>query len=234
MAFWSSGHAAPVRSHHFKVKWGGSSATNLVDWTVKSCTKPSIEITSGEYQVGNQIFKYPGVHKWQDVTLVYVDDKETTRRAIAQLMKMGWKTPLDSNWWDSGLAPSGDLLAKKYNHGETDGIKKGHDMVEITQHAVLSKREYGEEPREASFWRPESKGVIAMAHSGDDQETSGAGKVHENFAPFLEKWILKNAWIKSINFGQLDYSSDELINIEIVVSFDYCTVQYGTHGKEFE
>lgn len=39
----------------------------------------------------------------------------------------------------------------------------------------------------------------------------------------LETWTLKNAFIKSVNFGQLDYSSDELVKLELVISYDYAT-----------
>jgi len=37
----------------------------------------------------------------------------------------------------------------------------------------------------------------------------------------LEKWTLKNAWAKSITFGSLDYSSDELVTIDITLAYDY-------------
>ena len=37
----------------------------------------------------------------------------------------------------------------------------------------------------------------------------------------LEKWTLKNAWAKSISFGSLDYSNDELVTIDITLAYDY-------------
>lgn len=40
----------------------------------------------------------------------------------------------------------------------------------------------------------------------------------------IETWTLKNAFIKSVNFGQLDYSSDELVKLELVISYDYATL----------
>ena len=39
----------------------------------------------------------------------------------------------------------------------------------------------------------------------------------------LEKWTLKNAWAKSISFGSLDYSNDELVTIDITLAYDYAT-----------
>ena len=39
----------------------------------------------------------------------------------------------------------------------------------------------------------------------------------------LEEWTLNGAWIKSVNFGSLSYQDDELVELEIVVSYDYAT-----------
>jgi len=35
-----------------------------------------------------------------------------------------------------------------------------------------------------------------------------------------DTWTLENPWIKSANFGQLDYSSDELLTIDLTISYD--------------
>ena len=37
----------------------------------------------------------------------------------------------------------------------------------------------------------------------------------------LERWTLKNAWIQAANFSQLDYGSDELSTIELVIRYDW-------------
>jgi len=37
----------------------------------------------------------------------------------------------------------------------------------------------------------------------------------------IEKWGLANGFIKSINFGELEYSSDEFVEIEIIISYDW-------------
>jgi len=40
----------------------------------------------------------------------------------------------------------------------------------------------------------------------------------------MEEWKLKNAWPQSINFGELDYSSSDDVNIELTIR--YSDVQY--------
>lgn len=42
----------------------------------------------------------------------------------------------------------------------------------------------------------------------------------------VSKWILKNAWIVSADFGQLDYSSSELSTIDIQLQYDYAILAY--------
>jgi hypothetical protein len=42
----------------------------------------------------------------------------------------------------------------------------------------------------------------------------------------LESWTLKHAWIKSVDFSDLDYSSDEMS--EVTVNFRYDWAQYET------
>jgi len=37
----------------------------------------------------------------------------------------------------------------------------------------------------------------------------------------IETWTLVNPFIKSTNFGSLDYSSDDLVKLELVISYDY-------------
>ena len=44
-------------------------------------------------------------------------------------------------------------------------------------------------------------------------------------AKAVEKWTLANAFIKSVNFGQLAYESDEFIEIEIIVSYDWAEIE---------
>jgi len=42
-----------------------------------------------------------------------------------------------------------------------------------------------------------------------------------------ETWTLRNAWIKNIDFGSLDYSSDELVEVTIEIRYDFATQTQG-------
>jgi hypothetical protein len=39
----------------------------------------------------------------------------------------------------------------------------------------------------------------------------------------VETWTLHNAWIKDVKFGELDYSSDDMVEIQVELRFDYAT-----------
>lgn len=37
----------------------------------------------------------------------------------------------------------------------------------------------------------------------------------------IETWYLKNCWIKEVNFGDLDYESDDIVEITVKVRYDW-------------
>lgn len=72
MAFWSSKDAAPAQKYRFTMGPAGSHW-----WYVNSVTLPSFEINTGEYQLLNQKFKFPGVPTWNPVTISLVDTADS-------------------------------------------------------------------------------------------------------------------------------------------------------------
>jgi hypothetical protein len=42
----------------------------------------------------------------------------------------------------------------------------------------------------------------------------------------IEQWTLKGAFITSANFGELDWSSNDPLSIELQLSFDYAILEY--------
>jgi len=40
----------------------------------------------------------------------------------------------------------------------------------------------------------------------------------------VEAWTLKNAWLMDVDFGELDYESDELTQIQLTLAYDYATL----------
>ena len=42
----------------------------------------------------------------------------------------------------------------------------------------------------------------------------------------IEQWTLKGAFIQQANFGELDFSSNEVANIELTLSYDYAILEF--------
>ena len=42
-------------------------------------------------------------------------------------------------------------------------------------------------------------------------------------ARYHEEWTLKNAFLKSVKWGDLDYGSEDLVNVDISITYDYAT-----------
>jgi hypothetical protein len=37
----------------------------------------------------------------------------------------------------------------------------------------------------------------------------------------IETWVLVNAWVKDVKFGELDYTSDDMVDVEIELRYDF-------------
>lgn len=42
----------------------------------------------------------------------------------------------------------------------------------------------------------------------------------------VEEWVLKGAWITSVNWGKFDWSDDSLINIDATIRYDYAVLNF--------
>ncbi len=46
----------------------------------------------------------------------------------------------------------------------------------------------------------------------------------------LDEWVLLNAWLTEVNFGDLDYSSDDLVEITCTVKYDFAKYSEAASG----
>ena len=42
----------------------------------------------------------------------------------------------------------------------------------------------------------------------------------------VEQWTLKGAFISSANFGEMDWTSNDLVSIEVTLNYDYAILEY--------
>ena len=67
--------------------------------------------------------------------------------------------------------------------------------------------------------------TISVFNAGSTSETSPG--VFEDVIDPIEVWTLNNAFVKSAKFGDLDYSNDELKQIDMTLRYDHATCQVG-------
>lgn len=268
MAFWKEKTASPIQSRDFMVEFGGVSA-----WVVKSVTMPSSEVNVGEYQAGNHIFKYPGVHKWNDITITVVDDKNTTKQLLKQFNKQGWVNPvgLKTHNGRGGDYPGSiqeNVDAFRDADSPLERLEATRDGVDATELSLEGSSRFMSKlsslALEDLFYSVEgpygmkkattaSEAIriyqfanIAATVPVDEIPKGMLGRALEATYNWLNKplfgeapppkqrplvndvrhvtmnqWELRGWFIKSINFGTHDYSSDELITMEVVISYDY-------------
>ena len=53
-----------------------------------------------------------------------------------------------------------------------------------------------------------------------------------NDADVVEKWTLVNPWIKNVDFGDLDYSNEEMVQIQLTLVYDYATINAGVPKRD--
>ena len=132
------------------------------------------------------------------------------------------------------------LKAQGYNWEGSGAMSKSRSNInqtlQIRQHRVITtpldlptatQKKKGFFAK-LGFSKPEPKNGpgFVMAEANINGAVDGAGGFHWG----ANIWTLKGAWIKSINFGTHDYSSDELISMEIVVTYDYADVTTNGEG----
>ena len=45
-------------------------------------------------------------------------------------------------------------------------------------------------------------------------------QIHSDGSP-LDEWVLHNPWIKDVKFGELDYTSDDMVDVELEIRYDF-------------
>lgn len=63
--------------------------------------------------------------------------------------------------------------------------------------------------------------LIKVLGSGNPLAVEGAASEE---AEVLETWTLKNPWVKSVTMGDLDYTSDDVLSMDVTLRYDWATL----------
>lgn len=164
MAFWSDNSVEPLRKRSFKVIIGEDDSFSFL---AKSVNKPTLETDVNEYRLINQIVKFPTVPRWNDITIKFVETKDSQ---LSDVLNNKFFDGFTSDMWEENI-------------GCPSAIKKGNSSATLT----------------------------IEQYDADGEITSS--------------WRLVGPFIKSINFGDNDYSSDDFVEVEVVIAYDYAVLE---------
>tara|TARA_B100001093_G_scaffold494643_1_gene538289 strand:- start:523 stop:1086 length:564 start_codon:yes stop_codon:yes gene_type:complete len=89
MAFWKENTVEPKRLFRFKVNFGKEGGM----WWAKNVKIPTFTSTPVEHQYLDNVYKFPGKVRWQDVTLTMVDPSgpDSVQQVMRLLEQSGYK-----------------------------------------------------------------------------------------------------------------------------------------------
>ena len=220
MTFWGADlnkeSSHPKQKSRFIVELGNGG------WmlSLSTITKPAVTIEKKEYRMLNHYYNYPGIPKWEPITMTFVDnqiwgnsistvpggenvrkplERSTSGKLFEMLMATGYVTPSGANSTlpDKRPKPNAPFLAPVVSPEKAASISAFGTTFIIYQ---LHPEGYNEEKQEINF---------------------------------TEKWTLHNPIITKISWGDLDYGSDDLVQYTLDVSYDWAEHEEpGQHNFE--
>ena len=99
-----------------------------------------------------------------------------------------------------------------------------HTMLQLIENSgYVAPHNFLNDPQK----RGKASNVVTFSKKRAVDAVGGRMYIHmidEDGAP-IETWSLYNPWIKSVNFGDLDYESDELVNVELSIRYDWADLE---------
>ena len=88
--FWADVNSDPKRRFRFTLQMGG-----VPIWTIKTATKPKVNVGIVEHQFINHTFKYPGRVTWDNITITLVDpvQPDLSKEFYRRLQRTGYQKP---------------------------------------------------------------------------------------------------------------------------------------------
>ena len=227
MSFWSSANISPARKYRFKTGPAGN-----VWWYTNTVTLPSFEINTNEYQLINQKFRYPGVTTWNPVTISVVDVADSVEQLKKVLSFSGFEF-FQKQGLQKGLALEARQALLQNIDAQTEILIRGSQKQAISEQKaadIFLGSTYTDEQTQTPAEKAADRNRIIRANAELQKKALNPVEANDfviqqmkDDGQVLRTWTLVNSFISSINYGDLDYASDDLVSIEIVVTYDYAT-----------
>ena len=204
MSFWTSDKVTPKRKSLFYVKISSKFFLPFV----KTCSKPSANVETKEFKLINHFIKYPGLVKWNPITITMVDmnGSKTTNIDTALML---WKM----------LKNSG------YNFPD-----QASGFYSLTKKLAARNQDRNKLPSVTTLTTPEKEkmnfGSFGPGLSGDYERNNSGIEIFQVNPDGLtiEHWTLKNPIIKSLKWGDLSYEADEPVEYTLEIDYDWAEI----------
>jgi hypothetical protein len=206
MSWWTSRDLHPKTKSRFVLVIGGYMIP-----TVKTITKPSVEVETKEYRMINHYYKYPGLVKWNPIKITFVD-------GVGSLLTIDPTTGRTGGAFYHQIH-GGPLHAAQFlSRMLSDSSYKTPNFTGLTAptKASMMDQSFGK-----SFL------IQQIGTTGDNEPGTALGGYgateSEDIGKVLitEQWTLVNPIIKAISWGDLAYDSDDLVEYSLDVDYDY-------------
>lgn len=218
MAWWTSSDTEIKTKSRFLVAIGPSYLLT----NVKSVSKPSVDIAEKAFKMLNHEFKFPTNAKWADVTIKFVDPS--------------------GNREAKGGVSTADMLFQMLNNMGYAYPYIDQSALNLKQYTGDNKHKIGFSDTERALTTPEKSSNIANSFGTGlvgkaDFEADSITKQNvtiigiDSDGIINEMWSLQNPIIKSLKFGDYAYDSDEPVEYELVVAYDWAVYRQDLLGK---
>lgn len=203
--FWSQGNS-PLRQYEWYIKFDDDGlATTFSEnfdrdyvHALKECSKPSYEIGFKEYKLLTQKIKYPTNLKWKPINVKMAQ--------VVNYKNMGY------------LSSTDDFLIKiieSYGYYSPNmNLNKQSNEVEK------------EDPQQQSVKKINKNiKIIQTQDIGKSFYSTKTGLFHKEQYK-TEIWNLYNPYIQNIDFGQLSYENENIVDISFTIYYDWAELEY--------
>lgn len=201
MSWWTESTTTPKRKSLFYVKISSQFFLPFV----KTCSKPSANVETKEFKLINHYIKYPGLVKWNPITITMVDMNGSKTQNIDTATVL-WRMLKHSGYNFPNMAKG----VMSHNGGVSE-------LTTPEKEAMLA----------ASF----GSGLTAgWPKNGIDSKGMTIFQVNPE-GKTVEQWTLKNPIIKSIKWGDLSYEADEPVEYTLEVDYDWAELEHKPKGS---
>ena len=130
-------------------------------------------------------------------------------------------------WWAKSIdKPSFEINSNEYlliNHKfKYPGVLTWSDIkITLVDAGGLVKQINDTYLKLAGYTNPQINKTGIQKNGYDGNEGNLIINQLDSKGDIVEEWQLMNSFIKSVNYGALEYSSDELVQIEMTITYDY-------------